>query len=144
MPEIVDVTILAHFTDTRIGSVSRKQRMKLPILLAEEFESIGLLQIENPQRTVSENQSTAPLGAGMEKLSQSSPVGQASQSEIANSSSEQDGEQSQSTTLGSEQDSQMSSMPVTDNGGSTTGNESQTSSKASAGRKTGGRKKLSA
>lgn len=143
MPEIVDVTILAHFTDTRIGSVSRKQRMKLPILLAEEFESIGLLQIENPQRTVSGNQSTAPLGAGMEKLSESSPVGQASQSKIVNSSEQQDGKSSQSTTVGSEQDLQMSYTHATGNGGNITTSESQPSSKANSGRKTGGRKKLS-
>lgn len=143
MPEIVDVTILAHFTDTRIGSVSRKQRIKLPILIAEEFESIGLVQIENPQKTVSGNQSTAPLGVGMAKLSELSPVGQASQKKIVSSSEKQVGELLQSTTVGSEHNSQTSYTHATDSGGNITTNESAQNLKVNSGRKTNGRKKLS-
>lgn len=135
--EFVDVISKSHFTDTRIGGVSRKQRLRLPILLAEELQSINLVEILDPQPTTARNnQQIAPLGAGGGKSSASLPVDQASSKKTASQSKPQESEQSQSTTPGEELEALTSFMPATDNGGNTTTSKSSKNSKASAGRKT--------
>jgi hypothetical protein len=142
MTEVVDVISLAHFSDTRIGAVSRKQRLRLPIQLAEEMEMLGLVAPVNPKPTTAkETQSTEALGGGGGELSQLSPVDQALPKPIALLSSDKDGAPSLSTTATAERPSLRSSMLATETGGESTPSESKPISKASAGRKTKARQK---
>jgi hypothetical protein len=46
--ELVDVVCNAHFTDTRIGAVSRKQIIKLPVHIAKDLASLDLVTIRDP------------------------------------------------------------------------------------------------
>jgi hypothetical protein len=46
--ELVDVVCNAHFSDTRIGAVSRKQVIKVPAHIAKELASLDLVTIRNP------------------------------------------------------------------------------------------------
>lgn len=46
--ELVDVVCNAHFSDTRIGAVSRKQVVKVPLHIAKELASLDLVTIRNP------------------------------------------------------------------------------------------------
>lgn len=142
MTEIVDVISLAHFSDTRVGAVSRKQRIRLPIQVAEELEMLGLVAQINPKPTTAiKTQSTEALGGGGGELSQLSPVGQASPKPTALSSSGKDGEPSRSTTATAAPPSLMSSTLATEIGGESTPNESKPPSKANSGRKTKARQK---
>lgn len=140
--EIVEVISLAHFADTRIGAVSRKQRLRLPIQLAEEMEMLGLVAPINPKpATAKETQSTVALGVGGGELSQLSPAGQVSPKPIAPSSSAKDGEPLPSTTVTAERPSLTSSMLATETGGESTPSASKPPSKANSGRKTKARQK---
>lgn len=140
--EIVDVISLAHFADTRIGAVSRKQRLRLPIQLAEEMEMLGLVAPVNPKSTTAtKTQSTEALGGGGGELSQLSPVDQASPKPIAPSSSGKDGAPSRSTTAIAAPPSLTSSMLATETGGESTPSASKPPSKANSGRKTKARQK---
>lgn len=53
--EIVDVIATAHFSDTRVGAVSRKQRIRLAAPLAEELFGLGLIQYANPPMAAPQN-----------------------------------------------------------------------------------------
>jgi hypothetical protein len=46
--ELVDVICNAHFSDTRVGSLSRKQVVKLPAHIAKELAALDLVTIRNP------------------------------------------------------------------------------------------------
>jgi hypothetical protein len=46
--ELVDVVCNAHFSDTRIGAVSRKQIIKLPVHIAKDLASLDLVTIRDP------------------------------------------------------------------------------------------------
>jgi hypothetical protein len=46
--EMVDVVCNSHFSDTRIGAVSRKQILKVPVHIAKELASLQLVTIRNP------------------------------------------------------------------------------------------------
>lgn len=143
--DLVDVISKAHFTDTRIGGVSRKQRLRMQIDIAEQLQSMGLVEIIDPQPTTAKkSQQTEPLGAGGGKSSASSPVDQVSPKKTVIGSEKQASEPSQSTIHGEELDSPTSFMPVTDSGGDTITNKSQKNSKASSGRKTTSRQKSTA
>lgn len=48
MMELVNVICNAHFTDTRIGAVSRKQIVKIPVHIAKDLESLNLVTIRDP------------------------------------------------------------------------------------------------
>jgi len=77
--ELVDVIALAHFSDTRIGALSRKQRIAIPSHVAEELVQLGVVKYLNPPLTVAQKPSQiAPAADGGELLSVSSPVAQAS------------------------------------------------------------------
>ena len=137
--EIIDVVASAHFTDTRIGAVSRKQRIRIARPLAEELASLGLVTFLHPTAaTAVPAQSTAPLGDGVGESPASSPADQASPETTATSQeSSQDGESSQSTTATGSVQEQTLSTPATDSGGtSTTEPSSRPDSKESSGRKT--------
>lgn len=50
--ELVEVICNAHFSDTRIGAVSRKQVLKIPLQIAKELQSLDLVTIKNPPAAV--------------------------------------------------------------------------------------------
>lgn len=137
--ELVEVVATSHFTDTRIGAVSRKQRIRIARPLAEELASLGLVTFLHPTAaTAVPAQSTAPLGDGVGESPALSPAGQASPETTATSQERNpDGESSPSTTATGFAKEQTLSTPATDNGGtSTTGPSSRADSKESSGRKT--------
>lgn len=142
MTDLVEVISLAHFTDTRIGAVARKQRFSVPIQVAEELEMLGLIAPINPSpTTATESPQTEALAVGGGELSQLLPVDQASQKKTAKSSGNKDGQPSLSTTATAAPHSQTSSMPATLHGGESTPSESAPTSKAKGGRKTLARQK---
>jgi hypothetical protein len=51
--ELIEVICNAHFEDTRIGAVSRKQVVRVPIHVAKELASLNLVTIKNPLPAVS-------------------------------------------------------------------------------------------
>jgi len=137
--ELVEVVATAHFTNTRIGAVSRKQRLRLPVMLAEELESLSLVKTLNPHSTTAADpRQTAPQVVGGGESSASSPADQASPETTATSQERNpDGESSPSTTATGFAKEQTLSTPATDNGGtSTTGPSSRADSKEISGRKT--------
>lgn len=135
--ELIEVVALAHFSDSRVGGVSRKQRLKLPLAVVEQLEELGLVQRTNPKAAIANaSQQTAPLGAGGGASPASLPAAQASTEQIANLPSHKDGESSQSTTAGDSAQKQTRSTLVTDNGGASTTKKSPKSSKANSGLKT--------
>ena len=70
--EIVEVISLAHFEDSRIGALSRKQRIKIPLNVAKQLIDMGLVAYVNPTAAVAEmHPSTDPQQDGVEQLSQS-------------------------------------------------------------------------
>jgi hypothetical protein len=50
--QLIEVISLAHFEDTRIGSVTRKQRLRISADLADHLFGMGLIQYANPQQAV--------------------------------------------------------------------------------------------
>jgi hypothetical protein len=50
--ELLEVICNAHFTDTRIGAVSRKQVMRIPAAVAQDLASLNLVTIRDPMPTV--------------------------------------------------------------------------------------------
>lgn len=135
--EIIEVVALAHFADTRVGSVSRKQKLRLPPMIAEQLEEMGLVaRVNPPQATPTTPPSIAPQVAGGGESLASLPAAPASTAPTANLPSDKDGTSSPSTTVGNSPEALMSSTLATDNGGEPTPPESAKSSKGSAGRKT--------
>ena len=135
--ELIEVVALQHFADSRIGSVTRKQRLKLPIGLAEQLESAGCVEILNPRRTVRTMPSASETtDAGGARLSVSSHPVQVSPQMIVSSLAQSLGALSQSTTVTSEHPSQTFSTPVMDNGGRSITKKRGRPSKASYGLKT--------
>jgi hypothetical protein len=137
--QLIEVLALQHFADSRIGSVTRKQRLKLPIGLAEQLESAGCVEILNPRRTVRTMPSASETtDAGGARLSVSSPPVQVLQQRIVSSLAQSTGDLSQSTTVTSEPLSQTFSTHVMDNGGRSITKKRGRRSKASSGPKTSG------
>lgn len=133
----IEVIATSHFTDTRIGSVSRKQRLLVPINVAEDLHSIGMVEYANPQAaTARNNPPTGPLAAGGGELPASLPVVQALQPTIVRQYHAQAGQSSPSMTPTSEPDSLTSSTPAISNGGESMPRKRGRPSKASAGLKT--------
>lgn len=140
--ELVEIIALAHFDDSRIGSVSKKMRLKVPSVVADDLESIGLVQILNPRvATAPRSASIVPpvVGQGV------SPVllqaDQVSPRKIASSLETKDGRPLLSMTAIAARHSQNVSMPVMNNGGESTLTELEQTTKANVGRKTRGRPK---
>lgn len=135
--QLIEVLALQHFADSRIGSVTRKQRLKLPIGLAEQLESAGCVEILNPRRTVRTMPSASETtDAGGARLSVSSPPAQVSPQRIVSSLAQSLGDLSQSTTVTNEPPLQTFSTHVMDNGGRSTTKKRGRPSKASYGLKT--------
>lgn len=135
--QLIEVLALQHFADSRIGSVTRKQRLKLPIGLAEQLESAGCVEILNPRRTVRTMPSASETtDAGGARLSVSSPPAQVSPQRIVSSLAQSLGDLSQSTTVTNEPTLQTFSTHVMDNGGRSTTKKRGRPSKASYGLKT--------
>ena len=134
--EKVEVVALSHFSDSRIGSVSRKQRLIVPINVAEDLHSIGLVEYPNAQATAKKNPPIGLLADGGGELPASLPAVQALQPKIVMQFRALDGEQLQSTTLTDAQNLPMSSTPVISNGGEFMPKKRGRPSKASAGPKT--------
>ena len=140
--ELVEIIALAHFEDSRIGSVSKKMRLKVPSVVADDLESIGLVQILNPRvATAPRSASIVPpvVGQGV------SPVllqaDQVSPRKIASSLETKDGRPLLSMTAIEERRLQTVFMPVMNNGGESTLTELEQTTKANVGRKTRGRPK---
>jgi hypothetical protein len=137
--ELIEVVALQHFADSRIGSVTRKQRLKLPIGLAEQLESAGCVEILNPRMTVrTMPPASETTGAGGATLSVSSPPVQVSPQRIVSSLAQSPGVLSQSTTVTSEPLSQTFSTHVMEDGGRSTTKKRGRPSKASYGLKMSG------
>ena len=134
--EKVEVVALSHFSDSRIGSISRKQRLFVPVNVAEDLHSIGLIEYPNTQATAKKNPLIGLLADGGGVLPASSPAAQALQPKIVMQFPAQDGHQSPSMTLTDEQNLQMHSTPAISNGGESMPKKRGRPSKASAGLKT--------
>jgi hypothetical protein len=136
--EMVDIVATSNFVNSKIGSVTRKQRLRVSKVLAEEFISLGIAKL-NPLMTVCRNQPalTEPPGDGGGELSASLQVAQASPKQTAILLQGANcGSVSQSMTVSSDYLPQMSSGPVMEHGGKSTTKGSNKATKASAGRKT--------
>jgi hypothetical protein len=134
--EKVEVVATSHFTDTRIGGVSRKQRLFIPAHIAEDLHSIGLVEYPNGQATATRNPPIAALADGGGVLPVLLPVAQALPPKIVLQYPQQDGASSQSMTAIKEPCLPMSYMPATSNGGESMKKKRGRPSKASAGHKT--------
>lgn len=135
--EKVEVVATSHFSDSRIGSISRKQRLFIPVQVAEDLHSIGLVEYANPNSaTAKKNPQTGPLAAGGGVLPASLPAVQALQPKTVMRFQGQDGPQLQSTTHTDGQALPMPSMPAISNGGESIPKKRGRPSKANAGPKT--------
>ena len=139
--EKVEVVATSHFTDSRIGSITRKQRLFIPAQVAEDLHSIGLVQYPKTPATLQRNPQIGPLAAGGAELLASSPAVQALQPKTVMRFQGQDGPQSPSMTPTDAQNLPMSSMPAMSNGGESMPKKRGRPSKASAGLKTNGQPK---
>ena len=133
--EKVEVVATSHFTDTRIGGGSRKQRIFIPAHIAEELHSIGLVEYPNGQATQQRNPQIGLLVDGGAVLLASLPAGQALQPKTVMRFQGQDGPQLQSMTATAEPFLPMSSTPATSNGGESMKKKRGRPSKASDGLK---------
>lgn len=81
--ELIEVICKAHFEDTRIGAVSRKQVVRVPVHVAKELASLDLVTIKDPLPAVSQArpQIEAALDGG-EEPPMSVPEAQVSMSEM--------------------------------------------------------------
>lgn len=134
--EKVEVVALSHFSDSRIGSISRKQRLFVPVNVAEDLHSIGLIEYPKTQATAKKNPLIGLLADGGGELPASSPAAQVSQPKIVMRFPEQGGHQLPSMTLTDEQNLQMHSMPAISNGGESMPKKRGRPSKANSGPKT--------
>lgn len=132
----VEVISTSHFTDTRIGAVSRKQRLFVPVHIAEELHSIGLVVYPNAQATATENPQIEALVDGGGVLPVLLPVVQALPAKTVIRFQGQDGTLSPPMTVTEEQFSPMSSTLAMNNGGESIKKKRGRPSKANAGLKT--------
>lgn len=133
----VEVIALSHFTDTRIGSISRKQRLFVPVNVAEDLHEIGVIEYANPQAaTAIKHPLTGLLAVGGGELPASLPAVQALQPKIVMRFPVPDGQPSPSMTVTNAQDLPMPSMPATGNGGESMPKKRGRPSKANSGPKT--------
>jgi hypothetical protein len=133
--EKVEVVATSHFTDTRIGGVSRKQRLYIPAHIAAELHSIGLVEYPNGQATATKNPLIAALADGGGVLPVLLPVAQALPPKTVIQYPRQGGQPSPSMTVTEEPCLPMSSMPATNSGGESMKKKRGRPSKANAGHK---------
>jgi len=134
--EKVEVVATSHFTDSRIGSITRKQRIFIPVQIAEDLHSIGMVEYPKTQATRQRNPQTGLLAAGGAELLASSPAVQALQPKTVIRFQGQDGQALPSMTHTDAQALPMSSMPAISNGGESMPKKRGRPSKANAGPKT--------
>ena len=135
--EKVEVVATSHFSDSRIGSVSRKQRLLIPVQVAEDLHSIGLVEYANPNSaTAKRNPPIGLLADGGGVLPASLPADQALQPKTVIQYPKLDGHPSPSTTHTDGQALPMSSMPAISNGGESMPKKRGRPSKTNAGPKT--------
>lgn len=135
--ELIEVIALSHFTDSRIGGASRKQKLRLPLEIAEQLESIGLVQRTNPTAaTAIAPQQTAPQDVGGGESPVSLPAAPVSQPKTVTRLQGPDGPQLQLTTAGDSHEALTFSTLATPSGGASTTKKSPKTSKANAGPKT--------
>lgn len=140
MTDYIEVIVTSHFTDSYLGSCTRKQRLRLDTATAERLEGLGLVKPANPSARLAESPLTAPLGAGGGKSHASLPAGQASQPMIAPLPWPKDGEPSSSMTATDSPQLPTFSTPATVHGGMSTIKQSENQDlPENAGRKKRGR-----
>ena len=98
--EMVEIISLAHFEDSRIGALSRKQKIRIAAPIAKQLVDMGLVAYVNPTVAVAqENPSTDPQQDGVEQLSQSLQADQVSPKQtrkyVRKNKEQKDGELSQ-------------------------------------------------
>ena len=136
--EMVDILATSNFVNSKIGSISKKQRLRVPRPLAEEFIKLGIAKL-NPLMTVCRNQPqlTAPQVDGGGELSASLPAAPALPKKTAILlQAKPTGVASQSTTLGNAPAKLMSCGPAMEPGGKSTMKKLPKNSKGKNGRKT--------
>lgn len=94
MVEIVDVVATSHFDDPRIGSVSRKQRLRIAKPLANYLHDLGVIRYLDETAEEKKSDLTDPQGGGGDEQSALSPAGPASQKKTAKQSKKEGGQQS--------------------------------------------------
>jgi hypothetical protein len=138
--ELVEIIALTHFEDSRIGSVSNKMRLKVPSVVADDLQSIGVIEIVNPQvATARSVHMTAPQVDGRGVSPVLLQADRVSPRKIATSLETKDGRPSQSMTAIAEHHSQTAYMLAMNNGGESTLSESNQNTKENVGLKTRGR-----
>lgn len=136
--ELIECVATSHFDDSKLGSISRKQRLFLDRSTFERLQGIGLVKALNPTATAaSVPQSTAPQVVGGGESSASLQAAPASQPTTVNGPPAIPiGDSLLSTTPGSEPPSQTPSTPVTVAGGMSTTPKSPLSLRGKSGPKT--------
>jgi hypothetical protein len=80
--QLIDVVAKAHFENPQTGAVSRKQRMRIDVHLAQYLEGLGLIDYLNPPvATVREYPKTEAVSLGGDVSSTLSQPEAVSQSE---------------------------------------------------------------
>ena len=134
--EMVDIVATANFVSNRIGSITRKQRLRVAKPIADEFVRLGVAKI-NPSQQVRQQIPllTATLAGGGAEPLPLLPADPASPKKTAVLLQARTGSTSSSTTLGAVHLSPTPSMPATKPGGMSTTKRSKKDSKANSGRK---------
>ena len=135
--EMVDIVATSNFINNKIGSIRRKDRLRVPENLANEFIKLGVAKL-NPMMAVCRNKPTltVPPDDGGGKLYASLPAGQASPKKTAILlQGAHCGSASQSMIVSSDCLAPMSSTLVTAHGGESTTKKSKKSSMAKSGHK---------
>ena len=135
--EMTDIVATANFVNSQLGSVTRKDRLRVPKHLAEELFKLKLAKPNPPAAVCRTHQSsTEPLvvGGGRPPVSlQAAPVLARPTAMLLRAP---DGEPSLSTTPGDGHHLPTLSTPATPPGGKSTSRKSKNNSLASAGPKT--------
>lgn len=138
--ELVEIIALTHFEDSRIGSVSNKMRLKVPSVVADDLQSIGVIEIVNPPvATARSVHTTAPQVDGRGVSPVLLQADRVSPRKIATSLETKDGRPLLSMTATAEHHSQTAYMLAMNNGGESTLSESNQNTKVNVGLKTRGR-----
>lgn len=135
--EMVDIVATANFVSSRLGNVTRKQRLTVARHIADEFVRLGVAKI-NPLRPLrTPNPSlTEPLAGGGAEVCASLPAGQALPRPTAMLLQPQAGNLSSSTTVGDVHPLPTFYGDAMAPGGMSTTKPSRKTSKVSGGRKT--------
>jgi hypothetical protein len=138
--ELVEIIALTHFEDSRIGSVSNKMRLKVPSVVADDLQSIGVIEIVNPPvATARSVHTTAPQVDGRGVSPVLLQADRVSPRKIATSLETKDGRPLLSMTATAEHHSRTAYTLAMINGGEFTLSESNQNTKANVGLKTRGR-----